>query len=420
MGIKLLHNFFEISTEIKEKKSKKQMYISYNILSEEKLHKNKKITLKKVKTNMLKYYKKNDFNNNSKIFKNENYRKIKKYVIKKLSIIYKKKGEQIFEKLYNTIAKKRGLDTKINYIAKSSYYENKEQGMGVSAENCNFQKKFLKELNKVKEKKMEYGMNFDALQMHTQFNILSICALSSELDEKIKCLIGFTKQYDEISTSSIKEKLKKTIEKCCNDLLLKSEDSHTQPKIEIQTCIEIIDEIKSPSQNSENTHTATEIEQYYSTYYEQYINEAFELITNYLKLSKFGRINIIKKIDDVKERTKNVICEYYKSNFYNNVGNITELQKKIVDDLENTKDDENNTLKTIINNKNIVNILQLQSNNLLKISTQEQNKEVGETNKTEVSTSELAENKDIEKFFEKNKQSITTYDKYDEVEKPDN
>ncbi|KAM0678119.1 hypothetical protein BDAP_001378, partial [Binucleata daphniae] len=104
--------------------------------------------------------------------------------------------------------------------------------------------------------------------------------------------------------------------------------------------------------------------------------------------------------------TKNVICEYYKSNFYNNIGNITELQKKIVDDLENTKDDENNTLKTIIKSKNIVNILQLQLNNLLKISTQEQNKEVGETNKTEVSTSELAENKDIEKFFTKNKLRI--------------
>ncbi|KAM0677938.1 hypothetical protein BDAP_001418 [Binucleata daphniae] len=199
---------------------------------------------------MLKYYDENGIVSNQKIFENEDVQKYKKYIRMKRE--YKDAVDFEIELAFTAMIIERSQGMKIPYIAKSSYYKEREQTCQ-KIELSKVQNNFLSCLKYNNENNMKYEMDFDVLRMFKPQTALKICLLAIELDYNIKQLTVFTKKYVDDLFVCIKKKHIKAISSYHNDLQSKKEKQQAEIKDYMNSCIDKINAITSINQERENT-----------------------------------------------------------------------------------------------------------------------------------------------------------------------
>ncbi|KAM0676921.1 hypothetical protein BDAP_002513 [Binucleata daphniae] len=401
--ITLLYNFNKIEITGESNSWEKYIVINYENYDKETDYKIDQEIFDSVKETFINRCKEIEISSNGNPFGLTYIQAIKEYCISKLPAQYVDKQKNEVRFIFDAIAFKLGLNTKLDYVAKTGYYENKEC-VGVTCTLSKLQYKFLEELE-VKIK-LKYNLNFDVLQMYKTKTIVNVFALFNEFSGKITYLTDFTKLYVDELTSSIKEKIEKTIKKCLNTKLVQKACSDNNLNEVKQNCIDAIDKIKSPTLDSENPIKTTEIVQKYKVNIVHELYEACTPIFSLIKEDQKDNEDFECPIERFYRQSVQILNETDVLGFDDKISRIISLQKNVNDELENIKYDDTNTHKIFASNVTINNLLQLVE--MIRTTAQAQNKKVGETKKDEVSKlSKLAADEDFKLFIKQNNIVIT-------------
>lgn len=331
LNISLLHNFQHISVGISKDGLNYEMNIHYNFNNVDYDDIDYEF-LESIIDIIPNYYKVKSFKNNQEVFRYENATEFIEYAkTKEIKTKIKQHPEVILT--FNIIALIRGAATKINYFTGTDYYRNHERQQ-ITINISELQSSIVVNLFRYKRNPYKIDMKFDALNMHTNYNILCMYMLPTIQKNNIGILNAFSDKYVDMLMLCVQEKYKRVIKQFFDDLICSSQ---SQAEINIkklenakQECINIVNAIKSPVQITKEMDAIPKLKIYSEIDFVKYFENTYGPI--YDKIRTYNRYNIVfsNYIHEIEVNTCNLLKKHIgDENFFIEILEIIKLRENI-------------------------------------------------------------------------------------------